>query len=124
MRYLCATLAATADNVLADFINTGVYDRRRELKLTSSPSMDILVSSNAERLLFLLFGAERTRELMAALSSEGVYRLTQEELAAVRADFDAGFATETEAFGAISGLFEAARRREHNKLSAGQAAPS
>lgn len=101
-RLICAS---NENNVLADFINTGVYDRRRELKLTSSPSMDILVSSNAERLLFLLFGAERTRELMAALSSEGVYRLTQEELAAVRADFDAGFATETEAFGAISGLF-------------------
>ncbi len=101
-RLICAS---NENNVLTDFINTGVYDRRRELKLTKSPSMDILVSSNAERLLFLLFGAERTRELMNSLSSEGVYRLTGEELDAVRADFDAGFAAEGEASAEIAALF-------------------
>jgi len=67
--------ASNANKVLTDFINTGVYDRRREFYTTSSPSMDILISSNLERLLFLLTGYDdaQVRQWMSALSKDGVY---------------------------------------------------
>lgn len=70
-RLICAS---NANNVLTDFIRTGVYDRRRPLLKTTSPSMDILVSSNLERLLYLLSGDCRmVRERMERLSREGWY---------------------------------------------------
>ncbi|MCL2080474.1 MAG: threonine synthase [Oscillospiraceae bacterium] len=71
-RLICAS---NSNNVLADFLATGVYDRRRKLRLTSSPSMDILVSSNFERALFHLSGgdAELVRALMSKLSADGIY---------------------------------------------------
>ena len=66
--------ASNANNVLTDFIRTGTYDRRRPLLKTTSPSMDILVSSNLERLLYLLSGdTALVADLMAKLSAEGVY---------------------------------------------------
>ena len=64
-------IASNANNILTDLINTGVYDiRDRELILTESPAMDILKSSNVERVLFDKFGAVRTREMMEALNDE------------------------------------------------------
>jgi len=71
-RLVCAS---NANNVLADFLAIGMYDRRRKLHLTSSPSMDILVSSNFERALFHLSNgdAELVRDLMRKLSEEGIY---------------------------------------------------
>ena len=83
-------ITSNANNVLAELINTGLYDiREKSLILTNSPAMDILKSSNVERVLFDKFGAERTKTLMTQLNEEGYYRLSEAELAALREDFDA-----------------------------------
>ena len=80
--------ASNANNVLTDFITTGVYDRRRPLLKTTSPSMDILVSSNLERLLYLLSGdTALVSELMAKLSTEGVYTVPASVKNAIQAEF-------------------------------------
>ena len=72
--------ASNENKVLFDFFRTGIYDRNRKFVLTSSPSMDILISSNLERLIYYIAGndADKTSELMAALSSGGVYEITKE----------------------------------------------
>lgn len=89
-RFVCAS---NANNVLTDFIETGVYDRRRPFHVTSSPSMDILVSSNLERLLYFLSkDTERVSGWMSRLSAEGRYDIGAELRDAVRHDFAAGFA--------------------------------
>ncbi len=83
--------ASNANNVLTDFIRTGVYDRRRPLLKTTSPSMDILVSSNLERLLYLL--SEDTglvASLMAKLSTEGVYTVPDAMLRKIQTEFWSG----------------------------------
>jgi len=83
-------IASNTNNILTDLINKGEYDiRERELILTQSPAMDILKSSNVERVLFDKFGSDRTREMMQDLEEDRVYRLTEKELAALREDFDA-----------------------------------
>ena len=78
-----------------DFFSTGTYDRRREFVLTTSPSMDILISSNLERLIFMIAGenAAKCRELMENLSGQGFYSIT-EEMKAGLADFCGGTADE------------------------------
>ena len=83
--------ASNANNVLTDFLRTGVYDRRRPFLRTASPSMDILVSSNLERLLFLASGGdtETVRACMERLGRDGVYRIPDALLAAIRRDFTA-----------------------------------
>ena len=85
-KLLCAS---NRNDVLTDFIRTGVYDRRRPFYATASPSMDILISSNLERLLYLLSGrsGEKTREKMESLASDGWYRLEEGELAALQREF-------------------------------------
>lgn len=99
--------ASNENKVLFDFFETGKYDRKREFILTSSPSMDILISSNLERLIYRISGesAEKTRELMEALAGDGEYRIT-EEMSARLADFCAGFATEEQTRAAIRSLYE------------------
>ena len=83
--------ASNANNVLTDFIHTGIYDRRRPLLKTQSPSMDILVSSNLERLLALLSGdAELVSGLMAKLSADGFYQVPGALLEKIQASFFAG----------------------------------
>lgn len=91
-RFICAS---NRNNVLADFFRTGVYDRRREFVVTSSPSMDILVSSNLERAVFEATGRdpERTSSLMRSLSETGVYALSEGERAWF-ADFEGGWTDE------------------------------
>lgn len=87
-------ICASNDNkVLYDFFHTGEYNRNREFILTTSPSMDILVSSNLERLLYLSCGsdAEKTKALMDSLSKEGRYEITP-EMQAFMEDFWAGYA--------------------------------
>ncbi len=83
-------ITSNANNVLAELINQGVYDiREKKLILTNSPAMDILKSSNVERVLFDKFGAVRTKAMMESLNQEGCYRLTSDELAALQEDFAA-----------------------------------
>ena len=102
-RFVCAS---NRNRVLADFFESGVYDRRREFHLTSSPSMDILISSNLERLLSMFVGTEKTAELMRDLKEEGIYRLPAEALAAMRCEFSAAWADEEETAAAIRANFE------------------
>ncbi len=101
-------ICASNDNkVLFDFFRTGTYDRNREFILTSSPSMDILISSNLERLIYLSAGcdARKNKELMASLSSTGAYTIT-EEMKARMADFVGGYATEAENAAGIKKLYD------------------
>ncbi len=83
-RLICAS---NRNDVLTEFLACGVYDRNRSFHTTMSPSMDILISSNLERLLFVKFGARRCKALMEQLASVGKYALTHEELSSIRADF-------------------------------------
>jgi len=85
------------DQELFDFFQTGVYDRNREFILTSSPSMDILISSNLERLIYTIAGqdAQKDAELMTQLKEKGVYEITAEMKEGLK-DFVGGFATEEE----------------------------
>lgn len=87
--------ASNENKVLFDFFNTGKYDRKREFILTTSPSMDILISSNLERLIYKIAGedASKTKELMDALSSKGEYEITP-EMKEQLSDFIGGYASE------------------------------
>lgn len=87
--------ASNKNNILTDFLTTGVYDRNRDFHATMSPSMDILISSNLERLLYTLFGADRCAECMRRLNSEGRYEISCEELAVIRESF-VGYYTDEE----------------------------
>lgn len=89
--------ASNENKVLYDFFETGVYDKNREFILTISPSMDILISSNLERLVYMIAGcdAQKNSELMKALKEKGVYTLS-DDMKAKLSDFAAGYATETE----------------------------
>ena len=83
--------ASNANNVLTDFIRTGTYDRRRPLLKTTSPSMDILVSSNLERLLYLLSGDTKlVASLMKQLNQDGVYTVPETLKKAIQQEFWAG----------------------------------
>ena len=91
-------ICASNDNkVLYDFFSTGTYDRNREFILTTSPSMDILISSNLERLIYKTAGADASTDarLMSSLSSEGKYTITPQMRAQLE-DFYGNFATEQE----------------------------
>ena len=80
--------ASNANNVLTDFIRTGTYDRRRPLLKTTSPSMDILVSSNLERLLYLLSGDTKlVAGLMRELNTQGVYTVPAQLLEKIQSQF-------------------------------------
>lgn len=99
--------ASNENKVLYDFFMTGEYDRNREFKLTSSPSMDILISSNLERMIYRIAGdnADQTGKLMKALSEQGVYHVT-EEMKEGLSDFHGGFADEKETAERIRSLYE------------------
>ena len=84
--------ASNANKVLTDFITTGVYDRRRDLYKTNSPSMDILVSSNLERMLYLLSGdTALVAGLMSELNTEGVYTVPADLLEKIQSQFWADY---------------------------------
>ena len=99
--------ASNENKVLFDFFQTGVYDRNREFILTSSPSMDILISSNLERLVYTIAGqdAEKNAELMEQLREKGEYEITP-EMREKLGDFVGGFATEAECREAIRTTYE------------------
>ena len=90
--------ASNANNVLTDFIRTGTYDRRRPLLKTTSPSMDILVSSNLERLLYLLSGDTKlVSSLMKQLKEEGAYTVPETLKAAIQKEFWAAYCDDARA---------------------------
>lgn len=99
--------ASNENNVLYDFINTGVYDKRRELKLTISPSMDILVSSNLERLLVSLNDGNREeiKNLMDSLNNKGIYEISDKMRKGLES-FYGGYSTEKETYNTIKEVFE------------------
>lgn len=99
--------ASNENKVLFDFFETGVYDRNRDFILTTSPSMDILISSNLERLIFKIAGedAATTAAMMNALSSTGKYELTDDMKAQLK-DFVGGWASEEECAAEIKRVYE------------------
>ena len=98
--------ASNANNVLTDFITTGTYDRRRPLLKTISPSMDILVSSNLERLLYLLSeDTELVAGLMSQLNTQGFYTIPDSLKTAIETEFWAGCCDDTKARQTIGKVF-------------------
>ena len=89
--------ASNENKVLFDFFQTGTYDRNRDFILTTSPSMDILISSNLERLIYLITGedSEKTDAFMQELKQDGKYAVT-DAMKEKLADFEAGYATEAQ----------------------------
>ena len=99
--------ASNENKVLYDFFETGVYDRNREFILTSSPSMDILISSNLERLIFRIAGddAKKTADMMDALKTTGKYTIT-DDMKAKLADFTGGWASEEDTAKEIKRVYD------------------
>ena len=99
--------ASNENKVLYDFFQTGTYDRNREFVLTTSPSMDILISSNLERLIYKISGedARKDTDLMTELKTKGSYAITG-EMKANLADFAAGYATEEQGAKTIHDIYE------------------
>ncbi len=98
--------ASNKNSVLYDFFVTGCYDKNRDFHVTKSPSMDILISSNLERLLALVCGTEACAKYMKELKETGKYTLTAEELAAVRKVFDAGYTDDKATFETIKKVYD------------------
>jgi threonine synthase len=100
-------ISSNENNVLTRLIRDGKYDLREcEVVGTTSPAMDILKSSNVERVLFDLFGAERTKELMFDLEEKNFYELREDELKALRECFDADWCSGEEGKAYIKEVFE------------------
>jgi len=102
--FICAS---NENNVLSDFFNRGVYDKRRDLILTESPSMDILVSSNLERLLFEASGRDfnKIKDLMKELSDKGIYSVNEDIKEGLK-DFYGNYAKSEEVYNAINYLYK------------------
>ncbi len=99
-KFICAS---NENNVLTDFIKTGVYNKNRDFHTTISPSMDILISSNLERFLFDLYGGddERIKELMSKLSETGAYEISDDVKAKMQSMFCAGYCDDSETMATI-----------------------
>lgn len=104
-------VASNSNKVLTDFLETGIYDRRRAFEKTISPSMDILVSSNLERLLYLASGkdTELVSYLMNQLVTKGIYTVPAQVMDTIRETFDAGFATDDQTRETIRSTWENCR---------------
>ncbi len=100
--------ASNSNNVLTDFIKTGTYDKNREFFTTISPSMDILISSNLERLVFDLYGKDdkKLNELMASLSKDGKYSVDKEVSDKIKELFVGGCCSDKETLETISETFK------------------
>lgn len=103
-KFICAS---NENKVLYDFFQTGCYDKNREFVLTSSPSMDILISSNLERLIYRITGSDsrKNREMMEALTKDGRYEITETMKEGLR-EFYGNYATEEETAQTIRDFFE------------------
>lgn len=100
-------IASNKNNVLTQLVNKGQYDlREASVVPTTSPAMDILKSSNVERVLYDLYGAERTKELMLQLDNEKYYQLTEHELKKLQAIFSADYCEDSEGKQYIKNTFE------------------
>ncbi|MCW8839282.1 MAG: threonine synthase [Thiovulaceae bacterium] len=100
-------VSSNKNNILTRLINTGIYDiKDDELILTTSPAMDILKSSNVERVLFSLYGADRTKELMSDLDNNSKYELTKDELEKLQEIFIADFCDDEEGKHYIKSMFD------------------
>ena len=99
--------ASNENKVLFDFLQTGVYDKNRRFLLTSSPSMDILISSNLERLIYLIAGedSEKTKALMEALKQNGKYEIS-DDMREKLSDIIGGYATEEQTADEIKRVYE------------------
>ncbi len=99
--------ASNENKVLTDFLNEGVYDRMRPFYKTTSPSMDILVSSNLERLLFMMSdgNSELVASLMKDLNEKGSYRVPASMLEKIQAEFGAGFCGDEETASTIAAVW-------------------
>ncbi len=102
-KFICAS---NVNNVLTDFLRCGVYNRNRDFHATISPSMDILISSNLERLLYVTLGSEKTANYMNKLSAEGKYELSKEELNIISEHFVGYYTTEEQTKKTISDVFK------------------
>lgn len=98
--------ASNANKVLTDFFENGVYNKNRSFYVTNSPSMDILISSNLERLLYLTCGDEKCAYYMAQLKENGEYKLEKDELEKINSEFEAGFTSEEETIKTIKDVYE------------------
>ena len=101
-RFICAS---NSNNILTDFLTNGTYDRNRKFYTTISPSMDILISSNLERLLYFTAGAQKVCEYMKSLSETGKYTVDAEVFDAIKSDFSAYYCTEENCKKTISDVF-------------------
>ena len=98
--------ASNENNVLTDFFDKGIYDRNRDFHITKSPSMDILISSNLERLLYFVCGTEKCAKYMNDLKEFGKYTLEKSELEKIRELFDAGCADDEETYKTINHVYK------------------
>jgi len=100
--------ASNSNNVLTDFINTGTYDKNRKFYTTISPSMDILISSNLERLIYELCGKDDSTvsELMQRLAQDGKYTVSEDVLGKIKELFVGGCCSDKETLETISDTFE------------------
>ena len=98
--------ASNKNNILTDFIQTGTYDLNREFYTTMSPSMDILISSNLERLLFLLGGSEFVNECMSSLKENGHYQIPKDKLEKLQETFVGYWTSEEECSKTIHDTYE------------------
>ena len=100
--------ASNSNNILTDFLTSGEYDKNRDFYTTTSPSMDILISSNLERLLYHAGGEDDSLiiSLMKSLSEGGKYTVSDELINTIKADFAAGFCAENEVMDTIKNHFE------------------
>lgn len=100
--------ASNINNVLTDFINTGIYDRNRQFYATVSPSMDILISSNLERLLYLMTGKNDAliRDWFGKLATEGRYEVNDDVKAKLKEEFSAGFCDDGQTKATIHSIYE------------------
>ncbi len=104
-KFICAS---NKNNILTDFLNTGIYDKNREFYTTSSPSMDIIISSNLERLLYIISGCDDkfVASCMNNLNTEGRYQVPKDIFDKISADFAGGCCDDSMTSATIGDVFE------------------